>query len=469
MTASETPSAVQQRNRLLRVLGVGFGLAVIIGNTIGAGIFRTPGAIAQQLPNPWLFLGVWVLGGLYALLGAIALAELGTMLPRSGGQYVFSRYALGEYAGFIVGWSDWISTCGSCAAVSIVIGEFAGSLFPSLSGEFLLGSLVVRKAVVIAGLIAVVFAVLQWRGIVVGSRVQNLTSLLKTVAFIALITAAFILGNRSSVVPSMPAAAVAAGPALVFAVVIALQAVIYTYDGWSGVIYFSEEVKNPRRDVPRALFGGVLLIIGIYLLVNLALLYVLPLSRIAGEDFAAGIAAQAIFGRHGDTIFRSLTIISMLSAINAYHLMATRVLFAMSRDGLFIKAATKVNEGGTPTVALLASATVAVLFISFGKTFEKVITVLAFFFVANYALSFISVFVLRWREPARDRPYLAWGYPWTTALALIGSVAFLVGAVASDLGSGSRDSIYALSLLAVSYPVFRVLTSIRREATKPGH
>ena len=123
-------SPAERRGRLLRVLGVGFGLAVIIGNTIGAGIFRTPGVIAQQLPNSWLFLGVWIMGGLYVLLGACALAELGTMIPRSGGQYVFARYALGEYAGFIVGWSDWISTCGSTAAVSLVIGTFAEALFP---------------------------------------------------------------------------------------------------------------------------------------------------------------------------------------------------------------------------------------------------------------------------------------------------------------------------------------------------
>src|SRR6266853_5711669 len=128
-------SASERRGRLLRVLGVGFGLAVIIGNTIGAGIFRAPGAIARQLPDPWLFLAVWIIGGLYALLGAISLSELGAMIPRSGGQYVFARYALGEYAGFIVGWSDWISTCGSTAAVSLVVGEFTGALVPSLSGE----------------------------------------------------------------------------------------------------------------------------------------------------------------------------------------------------------------------------------------------------------------------------------------------------------------------------------------------
>src|ERR1700675_1787119 len=123
----------ERGGRLLRVLGVGFGLAVIIGNTIGAGIFRAPGAIALQLPHPWLFLAVWLLGGIYALLGAISLAELGTMIPKSGGQYVFARYALGEYAGFIVGWSNWISTCGSAAAVSLLIGKFAGALFPALS------------------------------------------------------------------------------------------------------------------------------------------------------------------------------------------------------------------------------------------------------------------------------------------------------------------------------------------------
>ena len=133
-TLPTTQTQTQQRGRLLRVLGLGFGLAVIIGNTIGAGIFRTPGEIAEVLPNNWLFLGVWLVGGIYALLGAIQIAELGTMLPRSGGQYVFARHALGDYAGFIVGWSDWISTCGSAAAVSLVIGEFMEALFPVLAG-----------------------------------------------------------------------------------------------------------------------------------------------------------------------------------------------------------------------------------------------------------------------------------------------------------------------------------------------
>ena len=428
--------------RLLRVLGVGFGLAVIIGNTIGAGIFRTPGDIAAHLQSPWLFLAVWVIGGLYALLGAVALAELGTMLPRAGGQYVYSRYALGEYAGFVVGWSDWISTCGSAAAVSLVIGEFAGKLIPSLS----------TRDIFTAAFVAVVFALLQWRGVSWGSRTQNTTSLLKAIAFLILIVAAFIAGSGGAFTSSSITAA-PLGLGLLAGLVLSLQAVIYTYDGWSGVIYFSEEVTDPGRSIPRALFGGVLAVIVIYLLVNVALLYVLPLSEMAGKDFAAGAAAEVIFGAHGDTVFRVLTIVSMISAINAYHLMSTRVLFAISRDGLFMKAGASVNEGGTPGVALLLSVIVAVLFIVFGQTFGTVLTVLAFFFVANYTLSFISLFVLRRREPDKERPYRAWGHPWTTGLALAASLLFLIGAIVSD----TTNSIYALILLAISYPVFRLM------------
>ena len=428
----------------MRVLGVGFGLAVIIGNTIGAGIFQAPGKIAGQLPHPWLFLTIWVLGGVYALLGAISIAELGTMLPRSGGQYVFSRYALGEYAGFVVGWSDWISSCGSTAAVSLVVGTFSGALIPALNG----------KGPLVAAIVAIFFAVLQWHGIVWGSNIQNVTSLLKALAFFVLIAAAFALGGYGALTTPQTYSTSATTMA---AIVVSLQSVIYTYDGWAGVIYFSEEVEHPSRDIPRALLGGVLTIMAIYLLVNVALLYVLPISGIAGKEFAAGEAANAIFGRHGDTVFRVLTIVSMLSGINALHLMATRVIFAMSRDGLFTEKAAVVNVGGTPTVSLFLSALVALLFIVFGQTFDTVITVLAFFFVANYILSFISLFVLRRREPDKPRPYRAWGYPFTTGLALIGSALFLAGAMYAD----RVNSLYALLLLAASYPVFRLVKLLK--------
>ena len=423
----------------MRVLGLVFGLAVIIGNTIGAGILRAPGGVAELLPNKWLFLGAWLVGGLYALLGSIQIAELGTMLPRSGGQYVFARHALGEYAGFIVGWTDWISTSGSAALLALVVGEFTEALFPSLAG----------KAIPIALAVTMIFLVIQWRGVIWGSTVQNVTSLLKALAFIVLILAAFAWSGTSAAEQTIKSPEMG----LLAAFILALQGVIYTYDGWTGVIYFSEEVESPSRNVPRALFGGVLSVIAIYLLLNLAVLHVLPLSKIAGQDFAVGAAAGVVFGKHGDAVFRTLTIISMLSAINACQLMATRVLFAMSRDGLFARQAATVDEGGTPRFALLLTGAVAVLFIVFGQTFAALITVLAFFFVAMYALSFISLFVLRRREPDRERPYRAWGYPITTALALLGSILFLLGAIASD----TRNSLYALLLVLVSYPVFRAL------------
>jgi APA family basic amino acid/polyamine antiporter len=298
----------------------------------------------------------------------------------------------------------------------------------------------------------IAFAVLQWRGLRWGSRTQELTAALKTLAFLALVAACYALRGGSRAIATTPAAHAPAGLALAVAVVVSLQAVIYTYDGWDAVIYFSEEVRESARDIPRALFGSVLSIMAIYLLLNAALVYVLPISQIAGQNFALGVAAQRIFGTHGDTVVRAVMVLSLLSGINAYHLMATRVLFAMSRDGLSSRRAVAVNEGGTPSVALFASAAVAVGFIWSG-TFEKVIAVLAFFFVASYAISFVSVFVLRWREPETPRPYRAWGYPWTTGLTLLGSLAFLVGAIAGD----TRTSIQSLILLAASYPTYRLL------------
>jgi APA family basic amino acid/polyamine antiporter len=434
----------RERGHLLRVLGVVFGMAVTVGITIGMGILRTPGEVAGRLPNAWLFIGVWLLGGLYALLGAFSVAELGTMIPRSGGFYVFARRALGEYPGFVVGWSDWLSTCGTVAAVALVVGEYAGLLVPALAG----------RATAVAAGVAVAFALLQWRGVRWGSRSQELTSLLKTLAFAALIAACFLSGGghagSGEVARATQAPAVPAGFGLLTAVVLALQGVIYTYDGWYSTVYFGEEVRDTARSVPRAMVGSVALVIVIYLLFNLALLYVLPLEQLAGQKLAAGAAAEAVFGPRGATVIAAVAILSLLASVNGNTLTAPRVVYAMSRDRLFWRGASHVNRGGTPTSSLFLSTAVAVLLILFSGTFEKILAGLAFFFVTDYTLVFVSVFVLRRREPDAPRPYRAWGYPLTTALALAGSVAFLCGAVASD----TENSLYALGLLAASYPVF---------------
>lgn len=427
------------RRKLLTVLGVGFGLAVTIGNIIGAGILRTPGDVATQLPSFGLFLSVWLVGGTYALLGANALAELATLVPESGGQYVFVRRGLGEYAGFIVGWSDWISTCGTTAAVSIVVGEYAIVLYPKF------------KAVeVIALAVVAIFTLVQWRGIRWGGTAQDLTSILKAVVFIALIIACFWLGGRN---PAASALEPETEGSILFAYILALQAVIYTYDGWTAVVYFSEEVKDSGRTIPRSMFGGVAAVIAIYVLVNIAFLRVVPLATIAGQKLAAGVVAQHLFGHYGDPILRILMIVALLSAVNSNVLMAPRVIFAMARDGLFWRAATEVNKGGTPDVALLISALVSAAFIVWSDHFSQVIAVLSFFFVANYTLSFAAVFALRRRAPDAPRPYRAVGHPLTTVLALAASVAFLVGAVAVD----RRNSIFALVVLAASFPAYRLI------------
>jgi APA family basic amino acid/polyamine antiporter len=434
--------------KLLRILGVGFGLAVTIGGTIGMGILRTPGEVAAQLPTAKLFIGVWILGGVYALLGAITVAELGTMIPRSGGWYVFVHRAMGNYPGFVVGWSDWLSTCGTLAVIAMVVGEYTAVLIPRLAGR--------DKSIALT--VTLAFAALQWRGIRWGSFTQNITSLLKTLIFAVIAIAAFTYGGNTSTGTFLP---VPHGFALFGALIIALQGVLYTYDGWYGVIYFGEEVRNPKRDVVRSMIGGVLLIIGIYLIVNLAYVYVLPMSQLAGEKFAAGAVANKIFGGYGDKTIRVLAILSLLSTINAYTLTAPRILYAMSCDELFTRHATRVNKGGTPSLTLLISTVVAVLFIF--RSFEQVLAALAFFFVANYAMAYISLIVLRWREPDLSRPYRAWGYPWTTGIVLLGSIAFLVGAVISD----QRHSLFALAILAASVPIFlvvRLLSSRQRQS-----
>jgi len=432
----------RSRQSLVQILGLTFGLAVTIGNTIGAGILRTPGDIAGLLPTAVGFIGIWVVGGLYALLGANALAELGTMMPRSGAQYVFAHDIFGDYVGFVVGWMDWISTCASIAGISIVIGESAVALAGRSAG-----------AAPIAMAVVGAFTLLLLSSTKRGDRVQRVTSFVKAIALLALVVACFAFGNLGTEAAHLPAAssagAVAASGFAAF--LLAAQSVIYAYDGWNGPLYFSEELNDPGRQIPRAMFYGLAGVAAIYLLLNLAFLYAVPLPTLAGSKLAAGTVANAIFGAGGERIVRLLVIISLPSAVNANVLMGSRVLFSMSRDGLGIPVAARVNQRGAPFVSIVATGLVAITFLATG-TFETIIAIAAFFFVANYATSFVGLIRLRLREPQRVRPYRTVGFPWTTVLVLLGSLAFLGSAVVAD----RRNSMYALGILLVSYPVFRL-------------
>src|SRR4051812_3082460 len=456
---SNNQPATSSRGTLLRILGVGFGLAVIIGNTIGAGLLRTPGEIAKYLPSANLFLAIWVVGGLYALLGSFSMAELGAMMPRSGGYYVFARRAFGEYPAFVIGWTDFLAQVGSTAAVSLVAAEYTQYLMHREPAH----------TVPIASAYAIVLAVLQWRGIKWGSTAQNLSSAAKALALVGLIVAIFVFAPHGA----KETATISAPVGLFAAVMIALQFVIYTYDGWYAVIYFGEEVTDPGRDIPRSMFGGVLSLMAIYILMNVALVYALPMSQIAGNGMPIGTVSNIIFGRYGDTVIRSVMVISMLSAINAYHLMASRIPFAMATDGMLTRKVANVNKGGTPTTALAMSVVAAVAFIVFAESFNKVAAIMAFFFTADYAVAYAAVFVLRRREPHAERPYRTWGYPWSTGLALLLGVLFLVGAFYSDITGGlsaghkwyTLDSIDSILVLAISYPLY-LLFGLRRKVTE---
>ncbi|HEV3485246.1 MAG TPA: APC family permease, partial [Vicinamibacterales bacterium] len=287
-------------------------------------------------------------------------------------------------------------------------------------------------------------------GVIVGREVQNITSIIKALALLLFIVLCFWLGSR---LPWEPTAAWTDREGSLFvAFILALQSVIYTYDGWSAVIYFSGEVKNSGRNIPRAMLTSVVLVAAIYILVNLAFLRVVSLPTISGHNFAAGAVVQHLFGAWGQVPLQLLVILMLVSAVSSNVLMAPRVLHAMSSDGLFWRGAREVNAGGTPDVALLISSMLAAAFIVTG-TFETVIAKLAFFFVANYTLSFLALFMLRRREPHAERPYRAWGHPFTTALAILASLAFLVGAAMSDL----RSSLWSIGLLFLSIPVYLLI------------
>ena len=449
MTASAVAAEAPIRsNRLHRSLGVWFGIAVGVGGMIGAGILRAPADVAARLPSPGLFLGAWVLGGLYALLGANAIAELATIRPRSGGQYAFVREALGPYAGFIVGWNDYVSSAASVSAVAIVESEAIAALMPTLAGQVLLIALI---GVAITTVVLV-------RGIRESDRAQRWTSVIKAVALLVLIVACLAWRAVHRMPASVTAAplAVPTGLALLAALAAALQGVIFAYDGWTGIVYYSGEVVNPGREIPRALAGGLLATIVLYLLINVAFVAVLPLPAIAASPLAAAGAASVVFGTYGRAIVQLIIALALPSALVANALNASRVIFAMGEDRLAPSWCARVNRGGTPDAALVLTATIAALFLLTG-TFERLIAICTFLFVASYALSFTSVFVLRRREPATPRPYRAWGHPWTTAAVLAGSLAFLGATLVAD----PRGAAIVAALLLVSYPAFRVITRQR--------
>jgi APA family basic amino acid/polyamine antiporter len=436
----KSESSNRPKGHLLRIVGVSFGIAVIVGNTVGSGILRTPGEIAAHLQSSSLVIAAWVIGGLYAFFGTLAVTELGTTLPQAGGWYVYSRRAFGEYGGFLIGCCDWTVQAASIAYLAIAFAEFAAELQPTLRGNV--------KLLAVSCL--AFLTLLNWLGLRTGSRTQELTSLIKALALLAFVVACFaIQPNGAPAAPSAPSTFLAPRGSLLLAIVLALQPILITYDGWYGAIYFVEEDKDPVNNLPRSSIGGVLACIAIYLLVNAALLHVLPMTRLAASQMPAADTALAIFGAHGKQLILIVSLIAAVSTINAVLLLMPRILFAMSRDGLLPPALATVNRGGTPSPALLLGALVGVALILSGS-FEKLVAIASFLFVVVYLSGFCALFALRISEPNLPRPFKLWGYPWTNLAVLLASAAFLVATIVSDL----KDALFTFILIALSYPIY---------------
>ena len=439
------------QGQLLSILGLGFGLAGAVGGTIGAGILRTPGLVAAQLGSPGLILVAWGVGGLYALLGAVGVAELAASLPQAGGWWVYAERAFGRRVGLMVGWTDWLAHAIGLAWVATTAGDYAQALLPAEPGPWL------SRGIALAAI--GLFGLIQWRGVRAGSASQELLSLAKAVAFLALVVACFALplpgagagaGAMETAIETAFETAIetaeAQGPTAA-GVVLALQAVITTYDGWASPVYFAEEFEQPGRDLPRSLIGGVLAVLVLYLLINLALLHVLPTTALAASTLPAADAARTLVGAAGAHAITAVALLALLGLINTVVMAAPRILFGLARRGLFPAWAAGVNAGGTPAPALLLTTAAAAVLVLTGN-FERLLAMGAVLYVALPLAGMASLLALRQQEPDLPRPFRCWGYPLTPVLIAAGSLTFLVaGATAAPF-----SSLAAAGLVAVAYP-----------------
>lgn len=429
-----------KKNQLQKTLGFSFNIAVLIGGTIGVGILRTPGEIAAMLDNYWLIIASWLFGGFFVLIGANSYAELATMLPKAGGSYNYIKKAFGNYAGFLSGWYDYITNAIPPAFYCIVISEYIIILFPSLKSY--------STEMAISLLIA--FVLLHLSGVKNGSTIQQITSLLKVICFFALVVACLMYSGVK--LAPIPKNNTAVQIGLIFGFFKSLQLIIGTYNGWNAVCFFAEENDDPGKNIPKSLFSGVLLVIAIYVLINVAFFYILPVENVAKSNLAAADVANIIFGKNGAIIVTVISIFSLISILNAFMMIPPRILYGLSRDGFFIEKGTTVNKGGTPIVALLISSLFSVFLICIGS-FSVLFSFAAFTSIIVWGLAYCSLLKLRISEPDLPRPYRSFWYPWTTIIAIIVSLALLIGFIFSD----SQNFIIIVGITAISYPLFWVL------------
>ena len=427
-------SGAPPRHHLLKILGVSFGVAVAVGNTIGSGILRSPALIAGEVPGIALILGLWVLGGVQAGLGANISAELATALPKSGGPYVYAQRALGDVAGLIVGWTVWLSKLAGIAAASVSFAEVLPLIWPAAGAHKIAIAVALQLALYAANIL----------GLREGRVLQEGTSLIKAAMLFVFIAVAVVF-----MAPAEPHSALAASPLWNLAnAILAYQLIRGAYSGWDSPVYFSGENVSPSRSIPRALFYGIALTGLLYIGVNAALLYALGQGGVAASPLPFMTVLQGFGGAVPSVLFALTAMITVASCANANIMSAPRVLFALAEDGLLPKGLTNINAGGSPTVAFLMTA-VGSLGLAMSGTFALVFGLIGTLDSLSGVLVDTAYFALRRREPDLARPFRAVWHPLLPALVLFSDAALLVLFASADYVGGAVA--LGLALLCIPF------------------
>jgi len=429
---------------LLRILGLAFGVATVVGGMVGLGILRIPGTIAGMLASSRLIYVVWLVGGVYALLAVNTYAELATAVPRAGGPYVYVRRAFGNYLGFVTGWCDLANMTASMAFMGVACSEFLAPLVPGVAGHESL----------VAPTLIVTLAAVNSLGLKTGSALQQLLTLLKVLLLLVLVAAAFAYTGVTPA-PAHPAP-VAVPVAELAAIIVALQLLVGVYSGYNGACYFSEELTDPGRTLPRSMFGGTLLVIVLFLLINAALLRILTPAALSASTLPAADALAAIYGPVARTAVFFVAAASALAVLHATVLLAPRILYGMSRDGLFMQVGMYVTRSGVPLVTLWMATGIAVAFTQLGN-FVFLYALVAVICVFIDLLCALSLFVLRRREPNLSRPYRAFGYPWVPGIVVVTCTALLIACILAN----PQPSLIAVAVMAAAVPLFRYVCPAR--------
>ena len=435
---------------LRRVIGLGGGVALIVGITIGSGIFRTPPTIAGLVPNPLVIMGLWIAFGLISICGALAVAELTSMLPQAGGVYVFLRQAYGDAAAFVFGWLYvLITTPTTVAALSVVFAEFLLNL---------LGVPVGAKVQIIAIGSIIILTAANVLGARVGAAVSGVTTIVKVTALAAIILGAFLLGDGS--LGNITAGGAVQGGGLARAV----AAVIWTYDGWVAVSMIAGEVVAPERLMKRIIIIGMLTIVTLYVGANLAYLYLMPVDLMAQQKEAvARTVMTAIAGPAGGTLIMLAIMTSIFGALNGNLLAKPRVAYAMGRDGLTFAFLAKIHpRWATPWPAQCIVAAVAIVMVLALQDYDSLIT---YFVVVEWAALIFAVgavFVLRRKMADAPRPFRTPAYPWVPGFFLVGTVVGLAAIVWGQIQVGNYAPIYGLAIAAAGFPVHHLWKGLQR-------